>query len=250
MTNHELTGTTAIITGASRGFGRAAAVDMASRGALVVGVARDGNGLEQVRDEVGEAFIPETADVADPSLPGRLISTYRPRFLVLNAGATPPALPISEHTWDTFAINWNVDVKHVFHFVRQALTTPLDRGSSVVSLSSGAAIGGSPMSGSYAGAKATIRFISGYAGMEAQQRHLGIRFVAVLPQLTTATDLGRTYAGVYASQAGMAEDEFLEARGGRLSLQTAGRSLADLVTDPSYGEAAYMLGPQGLRSAV
>ena len=50
----------------------------------------------------------------------------------------------------------------------------------VVSLSSGAALGGSPLSGGYAGAKATQRFITAYAQEEATRAGLGITFTAVV----------------------------------------------------------------------
>ncbi|MET0145906.1 MAG: hypothetical protein ABW328_14160 [Ilumatobacteraceae bacterium] len=49
------------------------------------------------------------------------------------------------------------------------------------------------MSGGYAGATATIRFISTYAGAESERHALGIRFVALLPKLTPATALGSTF---------------------------------------------------------
>jgi NAD(P)-dependent dehydrogenase (short-subunit alcohol dehydrogenase family) len=42
MASQELSGTTAVVTGASRGFGRGIAVALAQAGARVVGVARDG----------------------------------------------------------------------------------------------------------------------------------------------------------------------------------------------------------------
>ena len=56
--------------------------------------------------------------------------------------------------------------------------------------SSGAAVAGSPLSGGYAGLKATIRFITAYAATESERAGLGIKFTAVLPQLTPAADLG------------------------------------------------------------
>lgn len=109
------------------------------------------------------------ADVADPSLPQRLFAQYQPRTLVLNAGATPPVGSLLEQSWDGFSTNWNVDVRQAFNFTRAALQAPLEPGSVVISLSSGAALRGSPLSGGYAGAKATITTISSYAAGEAQR---------------------------------------------------------------------------------
>src|SRR5262249_39119174 len=153
---------------------------------------------------------------ADPSLARRLLSLYRPQTLVLNAGATPAVGTLREQSWEAFSANWNVDVFHVFNFTREALTAPLQPGSVVVSLSSGAALRGSPLSGGYAGAKSTIKLISAYAGSESERSGSKIRFVAVLPQLTPATDLGRIYTEAYAAQAGLSETRFLERLGGTL----------------------------------
>jgi NAD(P)-dependent dehydrogenase (short-subunit alcohol dehydrogenase family) len=246
MTERDLSETTAIVTGASRGFGQGIAVALAERGAHVVGVARNGKLLDQVAAQLGGRFSAEVADVADPSVAARLIARYRPRTLVLNAGATPSPAPLSQQTWANFSVNWNVDVQHVFNFTRQALTAPLEPGSVVVTVSSGAALNGSPLSGGYAGAKATVRFVSAYAGMEAAQKGAGIRFVAVLPLLTPATDLGRLYTDTYAGQANLSEETFLERFGGALTIQQAGTSITNLATDDSYTAGAYRLGVAGL----
>jgi NAD(P)-dependent dehydrogenase (short-subunit alcohol dehydrogenase family) len=91
--------------------------------------------------------------------------------------------PLRHQTWETFSVNWHTDVRIAFHWLREALLTPLRPGSRVIVVSSGAALNpnGSPLSGGYAGAKATQRFITGYAQDEAQ-RGSDITFTAVLPQ--------------------------------------------------------------------
>ena len=53
MTTRQLAGTTAIVTGASRGFGRGIATALAEAGAHVVGVARDPAALAEVRERLG-----------------------------------------------------------------------------------------------------------------------------------------------------------------------------------------------------
>ena len=184
MPRNEISGATAIVTGASRGFGRGIAAALTKAGTRVTGVARDGAQLAEVRAELGESFTPVTGDAADPVVAGQLIDAYRPTILVLNAGATPLPRPIHHHTWDTFSRNWEIDVQHVFHFTREALLAPLAPGSTVITLSSGAALRGSPLSGGYAGAKAAIRWLTGYAAEESERAGLGIRFVSLLPQLT------------------------------------------------------------------
>jgi NAD(P)-dependent dehydrogenase (short-subunit alcohol dehydrogenase family) len=249
MTLRQLAGTTAVVTGASRGFGRAISTSLVERGARVVGVARNQNQLADLQEQLGDAFTPEVADVSDPVVARQLIADYRPQTVVLNAGATPPVGSLREQTWEMFSTNWNVDVQHVFNFAREILAAPLDPGSVVVSLSSGAAMVGSPLSGGYAGAKATIKLISSYAGVEAQRLGADIRFVSVLPQLTPATGLGKIYTERYAAMAGMSEAQFIEGRfGGTLSAEEAGESIADLATDDSCTHPAYLLGAKGLQS--
>src|SRR3954447_13391076 len=158
--NTPLAGSTAIVTGASRGFGRGIAAALAGAGAHVVGVARNGADVN--------------ADSADPTTAGRLIDEYQPRTVVLCAGAAPHMSPLTEHTWESFSRNWNVDVAQAFHWIRHALTRPLAPGSTVIVMSSGAALKGSPLSGGYAGAKATVRFIADYAVAESEIAGLGI----------------------------------------------------------------------------
>jgi NAD(P)-dependent dehydrogenase (short-subunit alcohol dehydrogenase family) len=247
MSTRDLSGSTAVVTGASRGFGRATAIALAERGARVIGVARGETALHELRARLGDTFHPVIADVTDPLLPGRLIARYRPRTLVLNAGAAPPVGSLLEQTWDGFSTNWNVDVRHVFNFTRAALQGPLEPGSVVVSLSSGAALRGSPLSGGYAGAKATITIISSYAALEARRTGSAIRFVAVLPALTPATDLGRVYTQAYAAQAGVSETQLVEGLGGLLATEQAAAGIRDLVVEDTYTAAAYLLTAQGLR---
>jgi NAD(P)-dependent dehydrogenase (short-subunit alcohol dehydrogenase family) len=247
MTNADLTGSTAIVTGASRGFGRATAIALAHSGAHVVGVARSQSGLQELHEQLGEAFTPVIADAADPGLPAQLLGRFRPRTLVLNAGATPAVASLSQLTWASFSNNWYVDVRHVFQFVREALVRPLERGSTVISLSSGAAIGGSPLSGGYAGAKTTVKFISSYAGIEAQRNSLGIRFVSLLPQITPGTDLGSPFVAAYARSSGLSQEQFLEQFGTTLSVDQFAKSIVELVSNDEYSAPAYLLAGAGMR---
>ena len=56
MPSKQIAGTTAVVTGASRGLGRAVAAALCQAGAHVVGVARDARRLDEVRQQHGEAF--------------------------------------------------------------------------------------------------------------------------------------------------------------------------------------------------
>jgi NAD(P)-dependent dehydrogenase (short-subunit alcohol dehydrogenase family) len=246
MSTQELSGTTALVTGASRGFGRGVAVALSQAGADVVGVARDAARLEDLRTQLGGTFTPVAADVADPVVAGQLIDRYHPRTLILNAGASPLSRPLHRHSWQTFSRNWEVDVQQVFHWTREALLRPLDPGSVVISFSSGAALNGSPLSGGYAGAKATIRFLTSYAAAESEREALGIRFISVLPQLTPATDLGAPAVAAYAARAGVDVSAFLDNLGPALTPEQVGKEIAGLATGPGHDGGAYLLTAAGL----
>jgi NAD(P)-dependent dehydrogenase (short-subunit alcohol dehydrogenase family) len=241
------TRSTALVTGASRGFGRAIASALHAAGAEVVAVGRDDEALTSLRDELGGRLAGEVADVSDPVVAGTLIERYRPDTLVLNAGAGPLMRPIQHQTWETFSRNWDVDVRQVFHWVREALLLPLRPGSTVITISSGAAIAGSPLSGGYAGAKATTRFITAYAADESDRAGLGIRFISVLPRLTPATELGARAVAAYADRSGVDVGEYLAGIGPALTPEEVGKTVVDLVTSADYAPGAYLMTPTGLR---
>ena len=246
MSMQEVSGTTALVTGASRGFGRGIAIALSQAGANVVGVARDRARLEELREQLGGSFTPVVADAADPVAAGHLLDEHRPRTLVLNAGATPLPRPLHQQTWQTFSRNWEVDVQHVFGWTREALLRPLEPGSVVIALSSGAALRGSPLSGGYAGAKATIRFLTAYAAGESERGGLGIRLVSVLPGLTPATDLGAAGVAAYAARQGVDVATFLERRGPAITAEGVGRAVVDLATGDGHDRDAYLITPDGL----
>ena len=156
-----LTDKTTIVVGASRGLGRGIATAFAQAGAPVVAVARTGQTAFGGAGRPG-AIHAEVADAADATVAAGLLGRYEPAVLVLVAGATPYMRPLHEQTWETFSVHWRTDVRITFEWLREALLTPLAPGSHVVVVSSGAALNpnGSPLSGGYAGAKATQRLIT------------------------------------------------------------------------------------------
>ncbi|MUL76222.1 SDR family oxidoreductase [Mycolicibacterium sp. CBMA 226] len=232
-------GKTAIVSGAGRGFGRAISVALVRAGWHVVGVARTASDLGSVRAEVGDAFTPVPGDATAEELGARLIAHHRPQLLVLNAGATPPAAPLSRQTWDTFSENWHTDTRHVFGWTKAALNAPLPSGSTVIAMSSGAALRGSPLSGGFAGANATVRFISDYASEEAGQAKLGIRFVTLYPMLSP-TGVGAVGVQAYAAQQGIDPETFIARLQPVLTPDIVAKTVVELAADASPA-AAYVL---------
>src|SRR2546427_10806655 len=182
-----------IVVGASRGLGRGVAEAFLAEGASVLAVARDPNPLTHLASHEPGLEI-EAGDGSVPAVAGTLLRQYSPDIVALVAGAAPSLRPIQQHTWESFSKNWNTDVQMTFHWLREMLLLPLRPGSRVIVMSSGAAVMGSPLSGGYAGAKATQRFMADYATQEARRSDLQITVSSVLPRLPPRTELGKAAA--------------------------------------------------------
>jgi NAD(P)-dependent dehydrogenase (short-subunit alcohol dehydrogenase family) len=244
----ELEGKTAVVVGATRGLGRGVAEAFASAGAAVVAIGRDQAELSEL-GAAGPSLEVTVGDATNPNLAATVVQSHDPDILAVIAGATPKLQPIHLQTWETFSKNWEVDVRLAFNWLGEALRKPLRPGSRVLMMSSGAAVMGSPLSGGYAGAKATIRFMAAYADEEARRDGLGIRVLAVLPRLTPATDLGRPAVRAYAARQGVSEDQYVSALGAPVTPELAGQAFLTLATGELGDEVAYMLTGDGLAAA-
>ncbi|MEU4237324.1 SDR family oxidoreductase [Actinoplanes sp. NPDC026619] len=222
---------TAMIVGGSRGLGRGIAQAFSDDGAKVITVARNG--------------ATESADATDPAVAQRLLDRHRPGVLVIAAGAVPPMAPLHEYTWDEFSVPWQQDVRIAFTWLGAVLRRPLAPGSAVVVLASAASLRGSPLSGGYAGAKATVRLITGYA--RGQAHGTGVTFTAILPGLAPETAVGATAVHSYAGQQGISEADFAARLPAPLTPQVAGASVVHLLARPADQVAeAYLLDGAGL----
>ncbi len=244
-----LEGVKVVVTGGSRGLGLGMVEALVARKAQVTVVARNPESLHQVAKRLGVATV--SGDVADEQLARSVLGDVKPAVLILNAGAKPPGGLIHEQTWEGFTRTWESDVKATFHWVQQALKLPLPKGSRVLLGSSGAAIGGSPLSGGYAGAKRMIWLLAQYANVSSHALQLGISFQAIVPQqMIGDTDLGRTAAELYAARKGVTPEQFLAGFGAPLSSAQVGEHVAAILTDPKYeqGVAFGLKGDTGITS--
>jgi 3-oxoacyl-[acyl-carrier protein] reductase len=248
----KLSGQTAIIVGASRGLGRGIVTTLAEAGATVVAVSRAATTIPALGTEADRVRW-EIADAGEATAAGRLIDQYDPSIVILVAGATPHMRSLQHQTWETFSIHWENDVRITFHWLREALLKPLPPGSRVIVVSSGAAIGGSPLSGGYAGSKATQRFITAYAQDESKRAGLDITFTAVLPRFAPTTGVGRAAVQAYAARNGVGVKEFLrshrQSSGPPVTPEIAGAALLQLVkADAATVVPSYLLTGTGLQT--
>ena len=153
---------------------------------------------------------------------------------------------------------WDVSaVAHVFRrCAREAALAGQPPGCTRGTLSSGAALFGSPLSGGYAGAKAAIRWLTDYAADESQRAGLGIRFVAdwhpVRLGAAAALPGDRAWRGVRRCLRRQGRGGGA-ARGGRpggvLTPEQVGQAVTGLVLPPTTtaSRPAYLVTAAGLR---
>ena len=162
-----LAGRIALVTGASRGIGRATALELARRGAHVIALARTQGALEELDDDIragGDAATLVPCDIADFDALDRLGATIFERWgkldiLVGNAGLLGALSPIGHFdppTWDkVFAVNVTAN----FRLIRamDPLLRQSDAGRAIF-VSSGAAHRADfrPYWGLYAATKAAL----------------------------------------------------------------------------------------------
>jgi NAD(P)-dependent dehydrogenase (short-subunit alcohol dehydrogenase family) len=231
----DLSGIPVTIVGASRGLGRVLAETFHRLGARVLVVARGQAGLDAAaRDLPGTAVL--ACDASAPDAPDRVFAVQTPRILILCGGAVPLCKPFHELDWDAFSASWNNETCMSFHFLQAAMKRPLPQGATVVTITSGAMLQGSPISGGYAGAKKMQAFLTGYAQKEAGRAGLDLRFLSLAPaRLMPQTDIGAAAVKGYAAYNGTSEAAFLEAMGPGQTPQQVAEALLDLIGDGKPG---------------
>jgi NAD(P)-dependent dehydrogenase (short-subunit alcohol dehydrogenase family) len=245
-----LSGKKMIVIGGSRGIGRRIVEAAIRNGARVLAVARHEVPLRQLAREVPGAEI-LTLDATDENAPSKVFRIMKPDILILGGGVFPPAAPIHELSWQQFSANWETDVRIAFNFCKAALSCPLPAGASVVLLSSGAALAGSPLSGGYAGAKRTQIFIANYSQKESDRLCLGMRFMALAPRIVPDTELGKHAIAAYSHYLGISADDFVRGMATPPSACIVATAVIELVLNPdrSLGDV-FIVSGKGLEAVA
>jgi serine 3-dehydrogenase len=188
---------TAFITGATAGFGAAAARRFASAGWRVVGTGRRRDRLDDLASELGDAFLPLELDMRDlaalDSCAESLPEAFRGIDLLLNnAGLAPPLEPLQDSQLEPALQVIDTNVTGLVALTRSLLPTLIERKGAVINLSSVAATYPYRGGAVYGATKAFVRQFS----------------------LDLRCDLHGTGVRVTSIEPGMAETEFTLVRTG------------------------------------
>ena len=192
---HDMIGTTALITGASRGIGDATARHLASLGAHVVLAARSATRIKEIAAEIRDAGGSATAircDVAQASEVAHVIAetlahTGRLDLLVNNAGLIDPIARLADSDAAAWGRVVDANLKGVYHGLRFAIPAMVAQGGgTIVNLSSGAATSALEGWSHYCATKAGVLALTRVADKEYRAR--GLRIVGLSPG-TVATEM-------------------------------------------------------------
>jgi serine 3-dehydrogenase (NADP+) len=187
---------TTLITGATAGFGRAAAYRFVHGGWNVIGTGRRGDRLRQLQEELGDSFLPLEIDMRDREALESLGQLSPPwdgiDLLLNNAGLAPPTDPLPDTDWERIGQVIDTNITGLVALTRALLPRLIERKGHIINLSSVAATYPYKGGAVYAGTKAFVRQFS----------------------LDLRCDLAGTGVRVTSIEPGMAETEFTIVRSG------------------------------------
>jgi NAD(P)-dependent dehydrogenase (short-subunit alcohol dehydrogenase family) len=197
MTDFDLTGRCALVTGASRGIGQAIALGLARHGADLALNSRSAESLEKTAravEERGRRAVVVPADVTDPDavrgmVEAALTGLGKIDIVVNNAGGTAFMVPFTDLRFAGWTKVMRLNVESAVHVLQAVAPHLLGRGSgSVINVASVAALGGTPALAPYGASKAAL--VSLTRSLALEWAHAGVRVNALCPGWT-ATELNR-----------------------------------------------------------
>ena len=201
MAPASLEGRTALVTGASRGIGRAIACALDRAGARVALVARSGEALAAVAASLAHGPVSIEADLAEPDAPGEVARRALDALghvdaLVNNAGvgARLPSVELDARTIDRML---QVNVRGLLLLTTALLPSMVARRSgSIVNVSSVSSQVGTPRRAAYAASKGAVDALTRSLAMEFGPHGIRVNCVAPGVIVTDMWERNRSVPGV------------------------------------------------------
>jgi NAD(P)-dependent dehydrogenase (short-subunit alcohol dehydrogenase family) len=246
-----LTDKSIAVIGGSRGLGRVIVGAAHAEGARVLAIARQPGPLAQLAGEL-PGVDTLTIDATDDDAPAKVFGRLKPDVLVLCGGAPRTIAPLPELDWRDFTRIWDNDVKSSFLFCKAALLLPLPVGATIILISSGAALGGSPISGGYAGAKRMQMFMANYCQRESERRKLGLRFLALVPARPMPdTEGGMAAVEGYAKYLGLSVEEHVKRMDKPQTAQDVANAVVSFSGDARPGQGnVFLVSAKGVETVT
>ena len=174
----DLSGKVALVTGAGKGLGRAAALTLAEAGAHVIGVARTLADLESLKAHHPERIDAWAEDVLEEALYGRIEALGRLDIAVTSAGGNKPE-PLTEITTETIDWMMGLNLNAVFRTCQSAARVMLRHGSgSIINISSQMGHVGAPNRSLYCATKHGVEGLTKAMGVELAPDGIRVNSVA------------------------------------------------------------------------
>ena len=174
---------TILITGATAGFGAAAARKFAAGGWNVIGTGRRADRLKKLQEELGERFLPLEIDMRVRTAVESLAQLSQPwseiDLLLNNAGFATPTTPLPETDWQWVEDVIDTNVTGLVALTRALLPKLIERKGAIINMSSVAATYPYKGGAVYGGTKAFVRQFS--LDLRADLHGTGVRVTSVEP---------------------------------------------------------------------
>ena len=174
---------TILITGATAGFGQAAARRFAQGGWRVIGTGRRGDRLRALQEELGDCLLPLEIDMRDLQAVQDLSKLSTPwgdiDLLLNNAGLAPPTDPLPDTDWERVQQVIDTNVTGLVALTRALLPKLIERKGQIINMSSVAATYPYKGGAIYAGTKAFVRQFS--LDLRCDLAGSGVRVTSVEP---------------------------------------------------------------------
>jgi serine 3-dehydrogenase (NADP+) len=174
---------TILVTGATAGFGQAAARKFVSGGWRAIGTGRRGDRLKKLQDELGDAFLPLEIDMRDREAVESLARLATPwgeiDLLLNNAGLAPPTDALADADWERLNTVIETNITGLVALTRAILPKLIERKGQIINLSSVAATYPYKGGAVYGGTKAFVRQFS--LDMRCDLQGTGVRVTSVEP---------------------------------------------------------------------